>query len=84
MLRMVRIIVGSKRKFFYAGCYGMVSTVPCRIVFFVGTGWKGLENQILGILGGGCEVSPYVKGREGVACRQGGHHGGWLTGVLPT
>jgi len=64
-----------KRKFSYAGSYGMVSTMPCRRVFFVGTGWKGWENQNLGINGGGCEGSPYVEGQEIVACRHGGHHG---------
>jgi len=32
----------------------------------------------------GCEVGPYVEGREVVACHRGGHHGEFRTGVLPT
>jgi len=36
------IIVGVKRKLFYGCGYGAISTMPCRMWFFVNTGPRGL------------------------------------------
>jgi len=64
-----------KRKLFYWCGYGVMSTVPCWMRFFVDMSAQGLENQSLIFFGGRGIGSPYVEGWEGVASGQGGHHG---------
>jgi len=73
---MVAFIGGSKRKFFYTFCYSMMSTMPVGSWFFFETGKWALEKCNLVVFGDGREVSPYVKGREGVGDGRGGRHGG--------